>query len=116
MTTIFVLIALQLVGEAIVTLTGLPVPGAVIGLVLLYGILSLRGEASPEMTRTASFLHDNLALLFVPAGVGVIAYLPLIAQQWKLIVVTLLVSVVATVALTALAMSLLARRSAAAAG
>ena len=112
MTTIFLLIALQLVGEAVATAAGLPIPGAVIGLVLLYVILSLRGEAPAEMTRTTGFLLDNLGLLFVPVGVGVIAYLPLIASQWQVIVVALLVSVTATVALTALTMSWLVRRAA----
>ena len=113
MVAIFLLIALQLVGEAIVTFTGLPVPGAVIGLVLLYIILSVHGGASEEMTRTTGFLLDNLALLFVPAGVGVIAYLPLIASRWEVIVAALLVSVTVTIALTALTVSRLARRSAA---
>ncbi len=113
MVAIFLLIALQLVGEVIVTFTGLPVPGAVIGLVLLYVILSVRGGATEEMTRTTGFLLDNLALLFVPAGVGVIAYLPLIASRWEVIVAALLVSVTVTIALTALTVSRLARRSAA---
>src|SRR5258708_23094525 len=114
MITIFLLIALELVGEAIVTVTGLPIPGAVIGLVLLYIILSVRGEASEEMTRTTGFLLDNLALLFVPARVRVIAYLPLIAHQWEMILAALLVSVTVTIALTAATLSWLARRSAAA--
>jgi holin-like protein len=113
MTSILLLIALQLVGEVIATVAGLPIPGAVIGLVLLYVILSLRGEASAEMTRTTGFLLDNLALLFVPVGVGVVAYLPLIASQWEAIAAALLISVTVTVALTALTMSWLARRTAA---
>jgi holin-like protein len=113
MVAIFLLIALQLVGDVIVTVTGLPVPGAVIGLVLLYVILSVRGGASEEMTHTTGFLLDNLALLFVPAGVGVIAYLPLIVSRWEVIVAALLVSVTVTIGLTALTVSWLARRSAA---
>ena len=112
MVAIFLLIALQLVGEAIVTVTGLPVPGAVIGLVLLYVILSVCGGASEEMTRTTGFLLDNLALLFVPAGVGVIVYLSLIVSQCEVIVAALLVSVTVTIGLTALTVSWLTRRSA----
>src|SRR5689334_19318873 len=110
MTTIFVLIALQLVGEAIASLAGLPIPGAVIGLVLLFILLCWRGGAPEELTRTAGFLHDNLGLLFVPAGVGVIAYLPLIEGAWLPIAAALLVSVVASLAVTALVMSALSRR------
>ena len=110
MTTIFLLILLQLAGEAIASVAGLPIPGAVIGLVLLFLLLCARGGASEELGRTAGFLHDNLGLLFVPAGVGVIAWLPLIEGAWLPIAVGLLVSVVASLAVTALVMSALSRR------
>src|ERR1700681_4906763 len=102
MISIFVLIVLQLIGEIIVRVSGLPVPGAVIGLVLLYGMLVLRGEIPDEMSRTSGFLLQNLGVLFVPAGVGVIAYLPMIAAQWWSILLVLLVSVTATIAVTGL--------------
>jgi holin-like protein len=100
MVSIFVLIVLQLIGETIVQVSGLPVPGAVIGLVLLYGFFVLRGEIPDEMSRTSGFLLQNLGALFVPAGVGVIAYLPMIAAQWWSILLVLLVSVSATIAIT----------------
>ena len=93
MSTIFVLIVLQLIGEIIVRVSRLPVPGAIIGLILLYAILVWRGGISDEMSRTSGFLLQNLGVLFVPAGVGVIAYLPMIASQWWVILLVLLVSV-----------------------
>ena len=102
MSAIFLLILLQLIGESIVQVSGLPVPGAIIGLILLYAILIWRGEISDEMSRTSSFLLQNLGVLFVPAGVGVIAYLPMIATQWWIILLVLFVSVCATVAVTGL--------------
>ena len=105
MFTIFLLIVLQLVGESIVQVSGLPVPGAIIGLVLLYVILVLRGEIPDEMSRTSGFLLQNLGVLFVPAGVGVIAYLPMIATQWWSILLVLLVSVTATIAITGLVLT-----------
>src|ERR1700676_3237463 len=100
MISIFVLIVFQLIGEIIVQASDLPVPGAIIGLVLLYVILVLRGEIPDEMSRTSGFLLQNLGVLFVPAGVGVIAYLPMIATQWWSILLVLLVSVTATIAVT----------------
>jgi putative effector of murein hydrolase LrgA (UPF0299 family) len=36
--------------------SGLPVPGAIIGLILLYAILMVRGEIPDEMSRTSGFL------------------------------------------------------------
>src|SRR5260370_27037416 len=103
MFTIFLIIVMQLIGESIVQVSGLPVPGAIIGLVLLYVILVLRGKIPDEMSRTSGFLLQNLGALFVPAGVGVIAYLPMIATQWWSILLVLLVSVTATIAITGLA-------------
>ena len=112
MLAIFLLIALQLLGESIVELSGIPVPGTIIGLMLLYAILMWRGEVSDEMARTSGFLLQNLGLLFVPAGVGVIVYLPLLAAQWWIIALVLLVSVCATIAITGLVVTRLSPRSA----
>ena len=110
MISIFVLIVLQLIGEIIVRVSHLPVPGAVIGLVLLYGILVIRGKVPDEMSLTSGFLLQNLGVLFVPAGVGVISYLPMFAAQWWNIVLVLLVSVTATIAITGLVVTWLSPR------
>ena len=110
MYAIFLLILLQLIGESIVQVSGLPIPGAIIGLILLYAILVWRGEIHDEMSRTSGFLLQNLGVLFVPAGVGVIAYLPMIAAQWWIILLVLLVSVCATVAVTGLVVTMLSPR------
>ena len=111
MSAICVLIVLQLIGEGIVQVSGLPVPGAIIGLILLYAILVLRGGVPDEMSRTSGFLLQNLGVLFVPAGVGVIAYLPLIAAQWGDILLVLIVSVCSTIAITGLVVKWLSPRS-----
>ena len=111
MSTIFLLILLQLIGESIVQVSGLPMPGAVVGLVLLYAMLVWRGAVSEEMSRTSGFLLQNLGVLFVPAGVGVIAYLPLIAAQWGDILLVLIVSVCSTIAITGLVVKRLSPRT-----
>ena len=111
---ITLLLVFQLAGEAIVLFFTLPVPGPVIGMALLFAALAWRGGPPVALRETAQNLLQHLSLLFVPAGVGVIAYLPLIADQWGMIVAALLVSVTVTIALTAATMSWLARRAAAA--
>lgn len=73
---LLVLLLCQLGGELVVRLTGLPVPGPVIGMVLLLGVLRLRRPApDASVVRVANGLLAHLQLLFVPAGVGVIVYL-----------------------------------------
>ncbi len=70
------LLACQLLGEVLVRVTGLPVPGPVLGMVVLFAALQVRragDEATP--VRAADALLRHLQLFFVPAGVGVVAYL-----------------------------------------
>jgi holin-like protein len=109
MVPIFTLIVLQLIGEVISRSCGLPIPGAVIGLILLYLLLWTRWVDPDDLGATTGFLHQNLGLLFVPAGVGVIAYLPMIADEWAILLASILFSVVATLAVTGLVMAQLAR-------
>ena len=68
----------QLAGELVVRVAGLPVPGPVLGMLLLLGWLFLRDGISPEMERTTTALLDHLSLLFVPAGMK---HCPLILKR-----------------------------------
>ncbi|MFC7476442.1 CidA/LrgA family protein [Dankookia sp. GCM10030260] len=77
------LLVCQLAGEVLVRALSLPVPGPVAGMVLLFAALVLRGQPVPAaLGATADALLGNLGLLFVPAGVGVVLYLPLLARDW----------------------------------
>jgi putative effector of murein hydrolase LrgA (UPF0299 family) len=87
-----VLLACQLAGEVLVRLVGLPVPGPVLGLVLLFVGLSVRGAMPSAMAQVANGLLAHLSLLFVPAGVGVILHLSRIEAEWPAIIVALVVS------------------------
>ena len=91
------LVALQLVGEVIAQAADLPIPGPVIGLLLLLAGLMLRermGRPSPgaELKATATGLLSTLGLLFVPAGVGVMTQLEVLARNWLAIAVSLVLS------------------------
>ncbi len=105
------LLACQLFGEVLVRLTHLPLPGPLIGMALLFGGLLLRGRAPPQLEETAARLLGHLSLLFVPAGVGIMLHLDLIAAAWLPIGVALLASTVLTIAVTGVAMQWLGRRS-----
>ena len=104
----FLLLA-QLAGEVIVRAVGIPVPGPVVGLVLLALILAWRGIPK-SLSNTAHGLLRNLSLLFVPAGVGIIRQTDAIAGNWLALSLGLIVSTVATLAVTALAFHWAQRR------
>ena len=97
-----ILLLFQFAGELIVIAVGMPVPGPVVGMVLLLIGLFARGGV-PECLRLPSeALLKNLALLFVPAGVGLMTHFGLLQQDWLAILLALIVSTALTIVVTAL--------------
>jgi putative effector of murein hydrolase LrgA (UPF0299 family) len=99
----------QLAGEVIVRGLSLPMPGPVVGLLLLlllllardrFGVLA-RGPLQPDGVENASRgLLAHLSLLFVPAGVGVMQKLDVVADHGIAIAAVLAISVVLTLLVT----------------
>jgi holin-like protein len=86
------------------------IPGPVLGLVLLLVYLGLRGHVPASIDFVGRGILQHLGLLFIPASVGVVLYLPLLqANAWALSA-ALGVSVVATVAVTALVLKVWAKK------
>lgn len=103
------ILSCQLAGELVTRFAGLPVPGPVAGMVLLFVLLAIKGSVPEDIGTVADSLLRHLALLFVPAGVGVMAHMGLLGQDWLPISVALVGSTLATIAVTALVMNRLAR-------
>jgi len=99
----------QLAGEVFVRGLALPMPGPVIGLMLLLGLLlardrftmlargPLQGDGVESVSRV---MLANLSLLFVPAGVGVVQRLDLIAEHGIAFLAVLAISVIVTLLVT----------------
>ncbi len=66
-----VLLLFQLSGEAIVHVTHLPIPGPVVGLLLLLVWARLGGAIGAPSTVVARGLLGNLGLMFVPVAAGI---------------------------------------------
>ncbi|HEY9845546.1 MAG TPA: CidA/LrgA family protein [Candidatus Caenarcaniphilales bacterium] len=97
--TIF--LVFQLLGEASAHGFGWPVPGPVIGLILLFAVLWLHRSPSTSLFEAAEALHRHLSLLFIPAGVGIMLYYPLLVREWVAIIASITVSTVVGLAVTA---------------
>lgn len=95
----------QLIGEIIITATGLPVPGPIVGMGVLFVGLLVRGSLPDELAATANTLLANLSLLFVPAGVGVMLHAEVIKAEIIPISIALVISTLLAVGVTALVMS-----------
>lgn len=105
-----VILVCQLIGEIVARATGLPVPGPVIGMVILFCGLLFRREMPPDLETVGGFLHRYLPLLFVPAGVGIVTNLDLLARSWLPLAAVIIVGTALTIGVTGLVMQYLNRR------
>ena len=105
-----VLLFCQLIGELIVIYLEIPVPGPVVGMLLLFAGLMIRGNIPEPLAQTANGLLEQLSLLFVPAGVGVMTHLTLLGKQWLPLTASLVLSTLLTIAVTGLLMQKLANK------
>jgi holin-like protein len=101
-TALTALLAFQLAGELIVRLTGVPVPGPVLGMVMLVAFFALRGGVPDELKKVASVILQHLSLLFVPAGVGLMLHAARIEAEWLAIGAALVGSTVLSLVVTVL--------------
>lgn len=99
----------QGVGELISHFLLASIPGPVIGLILLLAWLQVRKGPSAGVDLVAGGLVQHLGLLFVPAAVGVVMFWPQLRSGALAIVAALVVSVVLTIAVTALVLKVVAR-------
>ena len=105
------LLIFQLIGEALNKALQLPVPGPVLGLILLLFALRILPPLRLQIGQSADAILAHLSLLFIPAGVGVILYFrELLANGWALVAV-LLISTWVGLAVTALVAQALIKRS-----
>jgi putative effector of murein hydrolase LrgA (UPF0299 family) len=97
------LVAGQLVGEVVVTVTGLPVPSAVVGMVVVLVALLARKGQMPEVRRAGHTLLMLVPLFLVPVSVGIMTQFDALrADAWPL-TAALCVSIVLGMAATGLA-------------
>ena len=99
-----ILLMFQFAGEMMRAITGLPVPGPVIGMVLLLIALLAKLPVPAGIHATSRKLLAYLGLLFVPAGAGIVTRLPMIGAHWLPIVIAIVGSTIITMVITAVVM------------
>ena len=94
------LLSFQFLGEMMVRGFDWPVPGNVVGMALLLAALMVGLVRLEWVKEAAELLLTHLALLFVPAGVGVMLYFDLLSREWLPILTATVLSTFVVLAVT----------------
>lgn len=86
------------------------VPGSVIGMILLFAALCLKIVKPARIKPVAEFLCDNMALFFVPAGVGIVNAMDILSRYWEAVLVACAVSTIVVIVVVALVQEWFERR------
>jgi holin-like protein len=103
----FIILACQFLGDVLAVSIDIPIPGPVLGLIILFFGLLVCGGASKELQKVSQTLLKNMGVLFVPAGAGISLFFALILEQWDIILVASVLSTVVTLIVVALVFLLL---------
>ncbi|WP_323745913.1 CidA/LrgA family protein [Diaphorobacter caeni] len=101
----------QLAGDFLVRALGLPVPGSLIGLVGLTLVLLVLGRVPAALGKVSGGLLRNMMLMLAPAVVGLIDNFGRVREEWLPFLVAGVVGSVITLAVTAVTLQYLLRRS-----
>ncbi len=106
-----VIMLFYLLGTIVSHLIGGFIPGSVCGMLLLFSALSLGWVKGSSVKGVAMALSDNMALFFVPVGVGVMGAYDLISDNLALFIIVPIVTTVFVTAAVGLLQQYLERRS-----
>lgn len=89
------LLSIYFAGEIISKLLNLPVPGSIIGMVLLFVLLTSNIIKVEKVENLANFFLDHLAFFFIPAAVGLMAsFASLKGSILKIIILCILTTII----------------------
>ena len=97
-------LGLWLLGELISYYSHLPLSGSIIGMLLLVVGLELKLIKKKDVKDVANFLLNNMAMFFIPAGVGLMCHYQVLKQEWLPISMAIIISAILVMTVVGLIM------------
>ena len=104
------LFGIYLLGVLITDITGVPIPGNVIGMVILFLLLYLKVIKVEQISTISNFFLEHLAFFFIPAGVGLISSFSVIKNIWLQLLIVCFVTTAITMICTGLVVQKIANK------
>lgn len=94
MTGLLVLLIFLLAGNLLQDSLTLPIPGSIIGMMLLLLFLTIRGRTPESLSQISKTLSPLLPLFIIPVSVGIVTQKELLAENGVALLVIMAVSII----------------------
>lgn len=94
---LLIILGFSFVGDTLSNSLHLPVPGSILGMIFLFLALQFKVLKFTDVDEVGSFLINNMTILFLPAGVGIMAKWSLISNFWWQIALIVLLALIVNV-------------------
>ena len=105
-----IIFGIYLLGVLITDITGVPIPGNVIWMVILFLLLYLKVIKVEQISTISNFFLEHLAFFFIPAGVGLISSFSVIKNIWLQLLIVCFVTTAITMICTGLVVQKIANK------
>ncbi|WP_161879378.1 CidA/LrgA family protein [Alkalibacterium sp. MB6] len=108
---LFWIFLFSFLGDYLSLISPVAVPGSVIGMVLMFAALRFKWLKLNQVDEVGNWLTDNMAIFFVPAGVGLMTNFSILGDIWWQLLVTIAVTTILMIAFVAVIVQYLKRKS-----
>lgn len=106
-----IILGIYLLGEFISQVLSLPIPGNILGMIILLVLLCTKVIKLDQIETIANFLLDHLAFFFIPAGVGLMTSANIIKDSWLKLIVVCIATTIIIIASTGLIVQYISRKN-----
>jgi holin-like protein len=104
-----IILGIYLLGELLSRSLNLPIPGNILGMVILFILLCTKVVKVENISTVTNFLLDHLSFFFIPAGVGLMASIGIIQSTWWQLLVVCISTTVIIIGVTGIIVQAISR-------
>lgn len=105
-----IILGIYLISEFISRFFTLPIPGNILGMLVLLALLITKIIKVEQIETLSNFFLDHLAFFFIPAGVGLMSSAGIIKDSWLRIILVCVITTIIAIAATGITVQFISRK------
>jgi holin-like protein len=106
-----IIFGIYLLGELLASVIHLPIPGNILGMVILFILLCTKIVKVDNISNVTNFLLNHLSFFFIPSGVGLMTSIGIIKSTWWQLLIVCISTTMIIIAVTGIVVQAISRRT-----